>query len=230
LIFDAAHAMGSKYKGKNIGQFGDAEVFSCSPTKLMVSGEGGILTTNDDELKRKVTIGRNYGDDGSYDCEFAGMNARMSEMQAILGLESLSNLEANLANRTKLAEKYIELLSKVSGLKFQVIIEDCRTTYKDLSVYVEPENFGLNRGQLCEALSKENIMSKKYFYPPLHQQRAYSQFHDEVAGKLPVTEDVSSNVLSVPLFSHMDMDDVISTCEAIENIQKYAGEIKAQLQ
>ena len=226
LIFDAAHAFGSKYKGEHIGKFGDAEVFSCSPTKLMVTGEGGIVTTNDDELKRKVMIGRNYGDDGSYDCEFAGISARMSEMHAILGLETLSMLEENIAKRTRLANTYKKKLKKLRGIKFQAITPSCRSTFKDFTVYIKPEKFGLNRDELSEALARENIMSKKYFYPPLHRQRAYSMFYEEHAGKLPVTDDVSQNVLSLPLFSHMAEGDVIKVSDAIRRIQVYVAEIR----
>lgn len=229
LIFDAAHAMGSEYKGEKIGKFGDAEVFSCSPTKLMVTGEGGIVTTNDAELKRKISIGRNYGDDGSYDCEFTGMNARMSEMHAILGLESLHKLEENLANRAQLAATYKSELGNLHGITFQAITPSCRTTFKDFSIYVEPEKFGMNRDELCEVIAKENIMTKKYFYPPLHKQRAYSEFYEEYKGKLSVTDDVSMNVLSLPLYSHMAIEDVKKVSHALCKIHEYAQEIITKL-
>lgn len=229
LIFDAAHAMGSKYKGGNIGKFGDAEVFSCSPTKLMVTGEGGIVTTNDAELKRKVNIGRNYGDDGSYDCEFAGINARMSEMHAILGLETLNKLEENLTNRTILAELYKTALTSIPGIKFQKITPSCRTTYKDFSIYIEPKIFGLNRDELCIVLSKENIMSKKYFFPPLHKQRAYSGFYEIYKDKLPVTDEISNKVLSLPLFSHITKEEVLKVAENIKRIHDQSEDIRKTL-
>jgi dTDP-4-amino-4,6-dideoxygalactose transaminase len=225
LIFDAAHAMGSEYKGEKIGKFGNAEVFSCSPTKLMVTGEGGIVTTNDAELKRKVTIGRNYGDDGSYDCEFTGMNARMSEMHAILGLESLNALEDNLATRSQMAALYKSELDNIPGLDFQKITPSCRTTYKDFSIYINPEMFGLNRDELCIVLSKENIMSKKYFFPPLHKQRAYSKYFEEYEDKLPVTDEISNNVLSLPLFSHITKEDVVTVAGKIKQIYDEAKNI-----
>ena len=85
LIFDAAHAMGSTYDGKAIGNFGDAEVFSCSPTKLLVTTEGGIVCTNDDELAKTLRYARNYGDPGDYNCKLTGINARMTEFNAIVG-------------------------------------------------------------------------------------------------------------------------------------------------
>jgi dTDP-4-amino-4,6-dideoxygalactose transaminase len=195
----------------------------------MVTGEGGIVTTNDAELKRKINIGRNYGDDGSYDCEFTGMNARMSEMHAILGLETLSNLEENLANRAQLAETYKSKLGNLNGITFQTITPSCRTTFKDFSIYVDPKKFGLNRDELSEVIAKENIMTKKYFYPPLHKQRAYSEFYEEYKGKLSVTDDVSMNVLSLPLYSHMAIEDVKKVSDALCKIHEYAQEIKAKL-
>ncbi|MHA1987964.1 MAG: DegT/DnrJ/EryC1/StrS family aminotransferase [Promethearchaeota archaeon] len=229
LIFDAAHAMGSKFNNENIGKFGDAEVFSCSPTKLMVTGEGGIVTTEDDELKRKIAIGRNYGDDGSYDCEFSGLNSRMSEMHAILGLESLRMLKENLDNRTMLAELYINELNSIPGIEFQKITPSCKTTYKDFSIYLNQEEYGLNRDELCIVLSKENIISKKYFYPPLHKQRAFSSFYETYKNQLPVTDNIANNVLSLPLFSHMEKENVIKVSEKIKQIHEFAGEIKQRL-
>ena len=135
-------------------------------------------------------------------------------------------LEGNVDNRNKLAEKYKTELSKLPGIKFQKITPNCRTTFKDFSIYVEPEQFGLNRDELCVALAKENIMTRKYFYPPLHKQRAYAQFYDEYKNKLPVTDNVSSHVLSLPLFSHMEVEDVVGVSDAIENILKYVEAIK----
>jgi len=83
-VFDAAHAFGSEYQGRPIGQFGDAEVFSLSPTKLLVAGEGGLVTTNDAALAKRIRAGRNYGDAGNYDPELLGLNARMTEFNAAL--------------------------------------------------------------------------------------------------------------------------------------------------
>jgi len=138
-------------------------------------------------------------------------------------------LDKTLANRVQLSEAYKTNLGKLEGIKFQSITPECSTTYKDFSIYIEPDKFGLNRDQLCEALSKENIMAKKYFYPPLHRQRAYSQFFDEYKDKLPVTDDISTHVLSLPLFSHMEVVDVVKVCEAIKRIQENAEDIKAKL-
>ena len=106
LFFDAAHAFGSTHGGTKVGGFGDAEVFSLSPTKVVVAAEGGIIATNDDLLAERCRIGRNYGNPGDYDCRFVGLNARMSELHAATALASLQDLDERLEERNRLAASY----------------------------------------------------------------------------------------------------------------------------
>lgn len=215
LIFDAAHAFGSKINTTFIGNFGDAEIFSCSPTKLLVTGEGGIVTTNNDEIARKIRIGRTYGDPGNYDCEFPGLSARMGEFNALLGLNSLPLLEQNIARRNQLVQLYKERLHKIPGIQFQNIPADCRSTFKDFSIFINPLLFGTNRDCLAEELIKKSVHTKKYFYPPLHQQHAYAKFKMRYLKKLGNTEKISRQVLSLPLYSHMPEEEVIFVCDLI---------------
>lgn len=224
LFFDAAHCFGSEYKGKKIGNFGDAESFSLSPTKLVVAVEGGFLTTNDDEIARLGIMGRDYGHDGSYDCEFAGLNARMEEFNAIIGNETLKRLEKNLQMRTDLVGIYRQGLSKVPGISFQKIRDRSRTTYKDFPLILDEKEFGLSRDQLYESLRMENIISKKYFDPPSHKQRAFRQ---DI--RLPVTDSIAPRIISIPLFSHMPKDDVKKVIETIKNIHENAEDIRKAL-
>ena len=115
LIFDGAHAFGSQYQGKPIGSFGDAEVFSLSPTKLLVAGEGGLVTTNDASLAKAIRLMRNYGDSGSYDPDWIGMNARMSEFNAALGLTGLAEVDDRVRRRNQIARMYDEQLAEPAG-------------------------------------------------------------------------------------------------------------------
>jgi dTDP-4-amino-4,6-dideoxygalactose transaminase len=217
LIFDAAHALGSKRGNKKVGVFGDAEVFSCSPTKLLTTGEGGLIVTNNKELADFCRIGRNYGDDGSYDTKFNGLNARMSEFHAVVGLESLKNLDRAVRLRNQMAEYYKAGLAKIDpALSFQKIMPGDVTTYKDFSVFIDPKKSGYNRDELCNYLSSKNIISKKYFYPPLHQQQTYRKISLGADKNLPVTNRVSGNVLSLPLFSHISRKEVNLVLEAIK--------------
>jgi len=226
LIFDAAHALGSRYKKKKIGIFGDAEVFSLSPTKIATASEGGLVATDDDELAEKIRNGRDCGNYGDYDCRFVGLSARMPETNAILGIKSLEMLEKNISNRYKLANSYKRELRKFPGIKFQEIAYGSRTNYQCFAILVESKEFGLNRNQLAVALKKENIATKiMYFNPPVHKQIAYSPFSKIYSNKLPVTEHVSKNIICLPMYSHLPKETVKNICFAIERIYNYSSEV-----
>lgn len=217
LVFDAAHALGSQRGNKKVGVFGDAEVFSCSPTKLLTTGEGGLIATNNKELADFCRIGRNYGDDGSYDTKFNGLNARMSEFHAVVGLESLKNLDKAVKSRNKMAEYYKTGLAKIDpSLTFQKITPDDTSTFKDFSILIDPQKSGYHRDELCDFLSTYGIVTKRYFYPPLHQQQTYLKANCRCAKDLSVTNAVSGNVLSLPLFSHISKREVGTVLKAIK--------------
>lgn len=226
LIFDAAHGLGTKYREKNLGGSGDAESFSLSPTKLMTTGEGGIVTTNDAELAEKIRIGRNYGDSGTYDCDFVGLSARMPEISALLGIKCLEMLEKNVEARNHLAIVYREELSKIPGISFQKIEHKNKSSYKDFSVCINEERFGMDRDILCDALAKENIITKKYFFPAVHRQKVYKKYYDGDKNSLVVTEQLSNNSLSLPLYSHMTEAEIRKISRTIENLRLHSKEIR----
>ncbi len=206
LIFDAAHGLGSRKGSQKIGGFGDAEVFSCSPTKLLTTAEGGLITTNNKELAEFCRIGRNYGDDGSYDTKFNGLNARMTEFNAAIGLSSLKQLDKNVSRRNRLGNYLIREIKKIDPtIQFQKIEEDNTTTYKDFSIFIDPAVTGYHRDRLHTFLDERGIITKKYFYPPLHQQITYAGYQKK--SSLKKTELISSNVLSLPLYSHMTLQE-----------------------
>src|SRR5262245_23905880 len=136
LIFDAAHGLGAQYRGVPVGAQGDAQVYSLSPTKLVVAGEGGIVATNSDELAERVRRGREYGMGAGYDSVFAGINARMSEFHACLGRHSLSLLEANAGRRQEIVAIFRRELGRLPGLGFQEVLPGNRSSYKDFSLTV----------------------------------------------------------------------------------------------
>jgi len=203
LIFDAAHGFGSSYLGCPVGSFGDAEVFSLSPTKLLVAGEGGLVTTNDPTLALVIRGMRNYGDLGAYDPVWLGMNARMSEFNAALALAGLPLLEAKVARRNRIAEKYTSILSRLPGLRFQVVLPDNRSTYKDYSIHVTSDVFGMSRDAMAQALLAEGIPTKKYFYPPLHKQKLYARFHRAELPGLGRTDHITEGILSLPIYESL---------------------------
>ena len=226
LIFDAAHGFGSQRKGVPIGGFGDAEVFSLSPTKLLVSGEGGLVTTNDETLARIVRAQRNYGDTGSYDPEHLGLNARMTEFNAALGLTSLALTGRKVARHNEIADLYTMRLAHLPGLKFQTIAADDVCTYKDYSIHISAKAAGIDRDGLAASLLAENIETKRYFYPPMHEQRLYRQFAPSDR-PLSCTDYIANGILSLPIYESLPDSTVEGVAVAIERIISHAQDEKS---
>ena len=229
LVFDAAHGFGTLYQGRPVGGFGDAEVFSITPTKLLVAGEGGVVATDDDALAEHIRAGREYGNDGHYGSDFAGLNARMPEFNAILGIKSLEMLEGSAERRNRVVERFRERLEQLPGITFQTIRPGNRCSYKDLSVLVDEDKFGLTRDQLAQALEAENIDTRKYHDPPVHTHQTYRHLRERYDGHLPVTNWAAPRSLSLPVYSHMDEATVDGICTAIERIHAHADEVSATL-
>lgn len=221
LIFDAAHAFGSSYQGRPVGLQGDAQVFSLSPTKLLVAGEGGIVATNNSELADRVRVGREFGNCGDYDSAFAGLNARLTEMNALLGQHSLRGLEASVEKRNHLAELYREKLKHLPGIGFQQVEQGNRCSYKDFSITIDSLDFGLTRDELAAVLEAENIETRKYYDPPVHRQTAYRSFFSP-ASQLRNTELLAATILNLPIWSHLEDEVVFGVCLAIERAYESA--------
>lgn len=217
LIFDSAHGLGSTYKGQKLGKYGIAESFSCSPTKLLITGEGGIVTTNNDELAKQLQIGREYGNPGNYDSLFAGMNARMCEFNAIMGIESLNLLDDVVKKRNILVNILTENLSTIPGIKFQHIEPGNISSYKDYCIVIQ-EKFGLSRDQLVKALKAENIETRNYYDPPLHQQTTFKDINN--LNPLTNTQYLSKNAITLPLSSKFNQEHIEKLVLAIERIHK----------
>jgi dTDP-4-amino-4,6-dideoxygalactose transaminase len=222
LFFDSAHAFGSEHKGKRIGGFGDAEVFSLSPTKVLIASEGGIIATNNDFLAEQCRIGRDYGNPGNYDCRFVGLNARMSEVHAAIALGSLTNLNERIGRRNALAGLYREALEMFPGLSFPKVPEGDRSTYKDFTMLVDPDGFGLDAPGLQRALAAEGIESRRYYSPPVHAMEAYRSLATS-NGDLPVTESAASRVITLPMWTGMTDHHVARVADAVGRIGRFVG-------
>ena len=227
LVFDAAHGFGTLFQGQPVGRYGDAEVFSTTPTKLLVTGEGGVVTTNDDALAERIRVGREYGNDGNYGSLFAGLNARMPEFNALLGMESLGMLEESAEGRNRVVALFRDRLERLPGLTFQTILPGNRCSYKDLSILVNEAAFGLSRDGLARALEAENVSTRKYHDPPVHTHRPYRHLYERYADALPITDRVSAQSLSLPIYSHMDEETVDGIYAAVERVHRYADEISS---
>ncbi len=223
VVFDAAHGFGASRDGRPLGTFGDAEIFSLSPTKPMTSGEGGLIALRDDDLAERLRLGVDYGNPGDYDTRFAGLNARMSELHAAVGLESLVELDAHLGIRRELAARYRVALAGLAGITPQVVDPRDASTYKDFTVIVDESAFGLDRDTVASALKAEGIDTRPYFYPPVHRQQAYADLR---TAELPVTDWVAGRVISLPLWRDMPAAAITTIAEVLAELGAHAGEIR----
>ncbi len=219
LIFDAAHGFGSIVEGVPVGQAGWCQVYSMTPTKMIVAGEGGIVATNDEVLAQELILAREYGNDGAYGSAMPGLNARLSELHCALGRESLKLIEEVVANRNLAAEHLQAALQSIPGLGFQTITPNSRTTYKDFTITIDPEQFGCSRESVVWALAAEGIPSRLYFSPPCHQHDAYRSYSRR---PLPRTERLASRCLSLPL---LQPETAPLIAQALSRIQAQASEV-----
>lgn len=226
LLFDAAHAIGASSHGRPLGGFGDAEVFSLTPTKPMVAGEGGLVATNDGDLAARLRMGRDYGNPGDYNTRFVGLNARMSEFHAAVALESLAVFDSTLESRRELAAHYVRGLRDIPGIRVQEVPEEHTSTYKDLTIAVSPD-FGIDRNQLVAVLACQGIDTRNYFDPPVHRQLAYSIVEGEC---LPTTDMVSQSVVSLPIYPALSFADVDAVVATIRLAHENADEVRRELE
>ena len=225
LVYDAAHGLGSVRQGTPVGNFGVAEVFSLSPTKVVVAGEGGLVATRDAEVARAVRLGRDYGNPGTYDCRFAGLNARMSELHAATALHSLSLLDEALVRRHELVQLFWAELGEWPGVRGPVLDPGDVSTYKDLTVILDEPQCGISAARVGVALSAEGIDSRHYYDPPIHRQQAYAHLTPR---DLPVTDRLASSVISPALWSHMTDDQVRGIARAMHRILEHAHLVRDQ--
>jgi dTDP-4-amino-4,6-dideoxygalactose transaminase len=199
VVYDAAHAFGSRYRGRSAGTLGTMEVFSFSGTKLVTSAEGGLVAASSDALVERIEYLRGYGFLGDYETKWPGLNGKLSELHAALGALTVQTAERAVKQRATLAARYRERLADVPEVGFQQIDARDRTTYKDFALICAKDRDGLEK-----RLKDAGIQTKRYFRPA-HVMRAYKQY---AGGKLPVTEEVAARVLCVPMYNDLATDDL----------------------
>lgn len=228
LIFDAAHGGGTLVQSNHgltpVGRFGEAEVFSLTPTKVLGGAEGGLVTTDDAHLAARLRVARNYGNPGDYDTLFAGLNARMSELHAVLALGALDHLEERVCRRNRIAGRYRAGLQSVPGVGFQQVPEGARSSYKDFTVFIDAAQFGCSRDAVTAALDAEGVPTRRYYSPPVHLQQAYG---DVETPALPVTERLGDGVVTLPMWSHMPDEVADDVAAAVARIQSHAAAVEA---
>jgi len=224
IVYDAAHALGSERHGVPIGRFGTAEVFSLSPTKVVVAGEGGLVATDDPALAEAVRLGRDYGNPGDYDCRFPGLNARLSELHAAVALSSLDGLDERIARRNEMVALFASRIAGVPGLRLVDVRDGDLSTHKDLTVVLDHDRYGLGAAEMQVALRAEGIDSRRYYAPPIHRQAAY-EGRWATPRPLPATDELAASVITPPLWSHMGDEVVTRIADVFSLVHEHAERV-----
>lgn len=212
VIYDAAHAFGVKYKGKGVGCYGDASVFSFHATKVFNTVEGGAVTFSEHKLYEKLYNLKNFGIRGEELVADVGANAKMNEFCAIMGLCNLKYIDIAIKERKNRYEKYNELLENISGIRFFEEKEGCERNYAYFPIVVE-DNYGMTRNELYNKLKENGIYARKYFYPLTSDQVCFKNKYRKVV--VDNARILSNNVLVLPFYEKLDIENIKKICDLV---------------
>jgi dTDP-4-amino-4,6-dideoxygalactose transaminase len=219
LIYDAAHAFGVRVNGKPIGHFGDMSMFSFHATKLYHSIEGGMLTFKDSALATTFKYLKNFGFKSETEVVMPGTNAKMNEMQALMGSMMLGHMEMLLQKRKLIYEIYQERLGKVPGITFSPDPEpNVEYNYAYVPVLINEREFGMSRDALYAKLKEYNVFARRYFYPLLNDFSCYQSV--VVPKPMDVARRVSEQVITLPTYCDLGEDEVHQICDIIAYLRK----------
>ncbi len=216
VIYDAAHAFSTEINGRGIGTFGDITMFSFHATKLFNSIEGGCLTYNDETLKRKIYNLRNFGIQSEEIVEDVGINGKMNEFQAAMGLENLKIFREEQNKRYILKSIYDSNLSMVKGIRVPQMPDYTTNSYQYYPIIID-DDYPISRDELHEKFNTMNIFTRKYFYPACHDYECYKNTLSVKLSNLPVVDDLKQKVLCLPYYGSLDSAVANTICEAIKS-------------
>lgn len=223
VIEDAAHALGATYRQRKIGALNEMTMLSFHPVKHITTGEGGIITTNDETLAQRLRLFRNHGINSDartrqaqggwyYEMIALGYNYRLTDLGCALGLSQLRKLDANLKRRRAIAAQYTQAFSKLPGIIPPAVREDCEPAWHLYPIQVQSEKLKVKRVDVFRALRAENI-GVNVHYIPVHLHPYYRERFGYRGGEYPVAEAAYESLISLPMFHAMtdkDVNDVIA--------------------
>lgn len=225
LIYDAAHAFGCSCNGRMIGNFGEAEVYSFHATKYFHTFEGGAVVTNNDDLAEKIRLMKNFGFSGYDNVVFIGMNGKMSEVAAAMGLASLDSLNEIIEVNREHYRHYYRELSHIPGVRLIPFDDQEKGNYQFVVIEIDRDETGITRDHLMEILHKEMVLARRYFYPGCHRMEPYRSYFPHAGILLPATEQVVERVLSLPTGTAVTDEDVSAICHLIQFTVEHGEEI-----
>lgn len=214
VIYDAAHTFGVKYKGKGMAAYGDAVCYSFHATKVFNTIEGGAVCFKDAILKDKIHELRDFGIVDEETIIEPGGNAKMNEFAAAMGLCNLRHVDSEIQKRNIVVEKYRELLIGIHGIRLTAVQQDTVSNSAYFPICVNPMEYGMTRDELHERLKSNGIGSRKYFYP-LTNELVFTK--GKYYGDTPVARCVSESILTLPLYSDLEIENIEKICRIIQH-------------
>jgi dTDP-4-amino-4,6-dideoxygalactose transaminase len=229
LLFDAAHAFACSRRGRMVGSFGDAEVFSFHATKFVNAFEGGAVVTNDSDLAVRLEQMRNFGFAGC-DCVVSlGTNGKMNEVSAAMGVTSLESLDEFIEINRRNYEQYRRELAGAAGLDVVAYDEADRSNYQYVAVTVDEERLELSRDDFVRILAAENVMARRYFHPGCHRMEPYRSESPGAYRGLPHTEALTRRVMCLPTGSGVSSESISMICRLLRLAAAHHQELRRLL-
>jgi dTDP-4-amino-4,6-dideoxy-D-glucose transaminase len=222
VLFDSAPSFGTRVDGKPVGARGDAQIFSFHATKAFNTMEGGALVSRNSEIVRRAKALRNFGQSRGADCDEPGVNAKMTEICALIGIEQLKDFDTIVQRRFDSTEIIRSGLQDIPGLTLTEIPSRQLPVWLYFPAVIDPAHYGMNREYLARALERENIYVRKYFEMPCHHMAAYKGQSNVV---LPETERTAYNVLALPVYNDMKAAEAQGIAQAIREIHEQADRV-----
>lgn len=218
VVYDAAHSFGETYKGKGVGNFGDASCFSFHATKVFNSIEGGAVCFREKQLGEELYDLKNFGIHGPEEVKAVGANAKLNEFCAAMGLCNLRHIEEEIDKRSKVVKGYRSHLEGVEGIQLNNIQPEVKSNYSYFPVLFDEHAFGANRDEVYTQLADNDIIARKYFYPLASAFSCYEKEYD--VHETPVALYISKSILTLPLYADLSMEDVDRICDLILQCRK----------
>lgn len=215
VMYDASHGFACSKGGRMLGTFGECEVFSFHATKFLNCFEGGAVVTNKDELAEKMRLMRNFGFQGFDNVVYLGVNGKMTEVCAAMGLTSLEAVHEIIAVNRRNYEAYESGLAKLPGISLISYNPAERSNYQYVVLEVDSASCPSNRDEIIKALHAENIIARKYFWPGCHRMEPYRSLQPNAGLLLPETERIAARVIVLPTGQMVDVETVHRVCKVI---------------
>lgn len=218
VLYDGAHAFGTEVDGRPISDFGDATMFSFHATKLFHTAEGGALAVRDPGLKARIDLLKNFGIKNEVEVVMPGINGKMNELQAALGLANLEVIAAEMEARRAVAEVYRARLLRHDGITTFDLPVGTKDSRQYLVVQVDAARAGISRDRLCERMREFNVFARRYFYPLCSDFNCYRSLPSADPRCLPVAQKASTEVLALPYFGLLGVDGASRVCDVIDHL------------